>query len=327
MSPLSIVTESTIRKIATTRLAYDAVKAAFESMAEGQAAVVPPAFAKGMNDNEVYGAKIGNERKGQLVGLKVGSYWPGNFDSGLPNHGSTTLLLDPATGYPQALVSAGYLNGLRTAAANGVATSYLARKNASVLGVIGAGHQAEFEIRAVADVRSLSLIKIWSRSSSRVDWLMDRLKDLDMDIQSADREACVRSSDIVATVTPSKEPLVDCAWIEPGMHISAMGSDGIGKQELDPAIFRGVGARLFADYPEQSVRIGEFQHALKEGIIASAADICPIGAVSNGSRDGRLSESDVTVFDSSGIATQDLTVAKAVLDAATASGQVTVIDF
>ena len=240
----------------------------------------------------------------KTVGFKCGTYWAGNNDKGLPAHGSTILLLDPESGFPQALVNATYLNGYRTAAANAVAVSYLARADAEVLGVIGAGHQAEQEIRAVAEVRALSLIKIFTRSEARANWIADRLQNVDIEIQFTSAEDAVRDSDIVTTVTPSESPLVRDEWIGDGMHISAMGADDVGKHELDTAILKR--ASLFADYPKQSVVIGEFQHALDDGSIESVDDICALGLVTLGKTQGRESNTEITVFDSSGIAIQDL---------------------
>ncbi|MFT5502219.1 MAG: ornithine cyclodeaminase/alanine dehydrogenase-like protein (mu-crystallin family), partial [Woeseiaceae bacterium] len=257
--------------------------------------------------------------------FKCGTYWAGNYDKDIPAHGSTILLLDPETGFPQVLVSASFLNGFRTAAANAVAVSFLARSDASVLGVIGAGHQAEQEIRAVAEVRALTLIKISTRSEARASWIAERLQDLDIEIEFTSAENAVRGSDIVTTVTPSEEPLVRDEWVAEGTHISAMGADDVGKHELDTATLKR--ARLFADNPQQSIVIGEFQHAYKEGLLKSADEICAIGSVTLGKSPGRNSDSEITVFDSSGIAIQDLMAAAAMFEAAQEMNQVQYVDF
>ena len=222
-------------------------------------------------------------------------------------------------------MSASYLNGYRTAAANAIAVSSLARSDAAVLGVIGAGHQAEQEIRAVAEVRALSLIKIFTRSETRASWIADRLKDVDVDIRLTSAEDAVRGSDIVVTVTPSESPLVRNEWIGEGTHISAMGADDKGKYELDTAILKR--ASLFADYPQQSIIIGEFQHAYNDGLINSVDDICALGLVTLSKSPGRISDTQITVFDSSGIAIQDLAVAGAIFEAAREMSQIQYINF
>ena len=194
-----------------------------------------------------------------------------------------------------------------------------------MLGVIGAGHQAEQEIRAVAEVRALSLIKISTRSEARANWIADRLQDVDTEIRFTSPEEAVRGSDIVVTVTPSESPLVRDEWIGEGTHISAMGADVKGKHELDTAILKR--ASLFADYPQQSIVIGEFQHAYNDGLISSADDICALGLVTLGKSPGRISETQITVFDSSGIAIQDLAAAHAVFEAAAKMNEIQYIDF
>lgn len=307
MNKLAIISEETVRNIVTRQLAFDAVRAAFEAVAVDRAQVFDVVIGTGLNQGEAF------------------AIWAGNNDKGLPAHGSTILFLDPETGFPKALVSASYLNGYRTAAANAIAVSSLARSDAAVLGVIGAGHQAEQEIRAVAEVRELTLIKISTRSHERANWIADRLQDVDIDIRFTSMEEAVRDSDIVVTVTPSEAPLVRDEWVADGTHISAMGADDVGKHELDTALVKR--ASLFADYPEQSIVIGEFQHGYKDELINSADEICALGLVTLGKSPGRNSDAEITVFDSSGIAIQDLMAAAAVFEAAIEMDQVQYIDF
>jgi ornithine cyclodeaminase len=194
-----------------------------------------------------------------------------------------------------------------------------------VLGVIGAGQQAEQEIRAVAEVRPLSLIKISTRSETRANWIAERLQDIDIEIRFTTAEDAVRGSDIVTTVTPSESPLVQDEWVADGTHISAMGADDTGKHELDIELLNR--ASLFADHPGQSIIIGEFQHGFRTGDILTIDDICALGLVTLGQAPGRVSDSDITIFDSSGIAIQDLVAAAAIFEAAKKDGQVEYIDF
>jgi ornithine cyclodeaminase len=118
--------------------------------------------------------------------------------------------------------------------------------------------------------------------------------------------------------------LVRDDWVAEGTHVSAMGADDVGKHELDTAIVKR--ASLFADYPKQSIVIGEFQHAFGDGLIESADEICPLGAVTLGNAPGRTSEDEITVFDSSGIAIQDLMAAAAIVEAAGKMNQVQYIE-
>lgn len=133
-----------------------------------------------------------------------------------------------------------------------------------------------------------------------------------MPAEAAAAEAAVRAADIIVTATTATAPLFEAAWVQPGTHVSSMGSDAKGKQELPSDLFPH--ARLFCDLPDQSVRIGEFQHANPE------ATPIAIGALLSGDAPGRQDETEITIFDSSGISLQDLHMAKAILDRHTASG-------
>lgn len=322
---LTVLSEAVVREVLTLDLAFEAVSNALESVAAGRTDIMPVVHASGDAPGAGFGVKTATDLPAGLLGLKVGSYFPANHARGIPNHGSTTLLLDAETGLPRALVSAGYLNGFRTAAANAVAVDRLARANASTLGVLGAGHQAAFEVRAVAHRRPLSAVKVWSRSLDSAKALCRDLADLGCSLTAvATPEEAVRGSDIVTTVTPAREALVQADSVAPGTHLSAMGADAVGKQELDPFLMDA--ALPFADLPAQSALIGEFQHAVARGVLAED-QIIPIGEVLVGRHPGRQTDQEVTVFDSSGVAPQDLHVAAAVLREATARGLSTDIEF
>ena len=324
MSELCVISAEQAGKVLTWDLAIDSVRNALESVASNDSLLFPVQIMRGTAESDLFAVKAGVEKRHGLVGFKFGGYWPGNATSGLPPHSSNTVLLDPHTGYPRALLSGRIVNLYRTAAADAVAVDCLARKNASVLGVIGGGHQAEYEIRAIAHVRELALIKVFTRSRERGEWITRQLRDLGIDIRLTDAEGAVRGSDIVVTATPSKAPIVRSDWVSDGTHISAMGADTQGKQELFTDLV--ARSRLFADDVQQSIAIGEFQHAHRRNDIASAA-ICPIGNVTRGVALGRTSDADTTIFDSSGIAIQDLAIAAAIFERATALGHATRIDF
>lgn len=322
---LTLIPEGVVRRVATLDLAFDAVSDAMRSVASDEANILPVIFADGGHPGASFGVKSATHLAAGLLGLKVGSYFPHNRARGVPSHGSTTLLLDGETGLPRALVSAGYLNGLRTAAANAVAVEHLSRPDACVLGVLGAGHQAEFEIRAVCARRPIQTIRIWSRSEPSAQTLCEKLADLGIPaVAVPQRREAVTGSHIITTVTPAREALVCADWVDPGTHISAMGTDMQGKQELDPQL--ASGAALFADLPSQSARIGEFQHPVAASLI-SERDITAIGDVLLGRHSGRQDETQVTIFDSSGIAPQDLHAAAAVVRAANARGLAETLDF
>lgn len=298
--------------------AIDAVERAFSAEVSGQAEVFSVATARGFDDRQRWAVKSGLDRSSQVLGFKVGSYWPDNVAAGLLPHASTTVLLDPATGFPLALIAASHLTTMRTAAADAVAVKYLARSDASVLAVVGTGHQALWDVLAIARVRSLSQVLVVGRDPGRLATFVQTLRSKGFTARAADIEDAVQRADIVVTATPARTPVLESEWITPGTHVSAMGADSPGKQELPLDLLRR--AALFCDIRAQAVSIGEFQTGVHEGLIAPD-DIIPIGLVISGDAQGRTDPAAITIFDSSGMALQDLAVCSLALRLAKEVGE------
>lgn len=299
-----LVTEAQSAAIVTPELAFQAVRDAFIAAVAPGAASFPVVSAHGSDPQNRFTIKSASGA--ELAGLKVGAYFPTNDARGLPRHASTILLIDQSTGRIGALVEGSAVNCYRTAAADAVATDALARPDANVLTLFGTGHQAAYEARAVARVRKLSRLLVVGRDPSRTDAFIELLRSYGLPAEAAAAEKAVRAADIIVTATTATQPLFNAEWVRSGAHISSMGSDAKGKQELPSDLFPR--AHLFCDLPEQSVRIGEFQHANPE------ATPTAIGAVLAGDAPGRQNEREITIFDSSGISLQDLHMAKAILD-------------
>jgi ornithine cyclodeaminase/alanine dehydrogenase-like protein (mu-crystallin family) len=218
------------------------------------------------------------------------------------------LLLDQDTGRVHAIVEASTANAYRTAAADALAVQTLSRDDAKVLTIIGTGGQARHEARAVARVRDLDLILVVGRRSAAAkETAVDLREQTGLAVEVAEAEAGCRRADIVITATTAREPLFDANWIAAGTHVSAMGADGPGKQELPVALYERSG--LFCDLEAQSRTLGEFQHA------PGTIPLTPLGDVLHGRSPGRVDDAQITVFDSSGFALQDLTLAVALLTA------------
>lgn len=207
------------------------------------------------------------------------------------------------------IIEAGQVNAYRTAAADAVAASVLARPESSKIAVFGAGHQALFECLALARIRPIDHISVIARDPAKGHSLAEKFKEhhLNATLASNAENAC-KEADIVVTATPSSAPLFASDWITPATHVSCMGADCKGKQEAPPALLSE--ALLFCDLPEQSRRIGEYQHA------DASKEIRAIGDVLAGETPGRTSHDDITVFDSPGISLQDLFIAQRLIDAA-----------
>jgi ornithine cyclodeaminase len=316
---VKFVSEDVAAEVVTMAEAIGAVEAMFVEYGRGLAEVFPVAQGRGPEADTSFSVKSGLIAGSRKVGLKVGSYWPGNRARGLAAHASTTLLLDPDTGYPEALVAASHLTCLRTAASDAVAVKHLSRPDSRTLAVFGAGHQAWFEVLAVREVRPIGRVFVVNRSGQAAEAFARRIREeLGLEASGVSARDALAEADIAVTVTASRGPLFAATLVRPGTHVSAMGADQPGKQELDTALL--AGAALFADVPAQAVSIGECEAAFKAGLVA-AERITPIGAVLNGAA-GRTSPDQVTVYDSSGMALQDLAVASLALRKAEEQGLV-----
>lgn len=314
---LTLVSEATARRVVDIDDAIAETEALLVALDRGQSLLFPAVRGHGSDKTTRFGVKAGYDGANQVPGLKVGSYWPGNRARGLGNHGSTTLLLDDATGLPTAIVAATWLTALRTAAMDAVAVKHLARADAATLVLIGSGHQAYYDALAIARVRSLRALIVCARRSEAAADLAARLCEAGLPARVGELPQALAVADIVSTVTAATAPVLQAADLRPGCHVSAMGADGPGKQELPTQL--PPGASLWADSPQQSLTMGEFQHGHAAGAIR-ADDVRALGGVIAGRIRGRTSPDEITVFDSSGIALQDLAVAALVVRRAREAG-------
>jgi alanine dehydrogenase len=230
---------------------------------------------------------------------------------GLPTVMGTYVLSDPKTAFPLAVMDATFLTALRTGAASGVATKYLAKLPLTRVGFVGCGVQArmfrdahrtlgDFEIVA-ADLNRAAAERFVEESGGRV----------------ASIEEAARCP-VVCIATPSLTPVLMRSWIQPGTHINAMGADGPGKQELDPQILRD--ARIVVDEPDQSIHGGELNVPITQGMFGPEIIGATLGDVIAKKAQGRRSPEEITVFDSTGLAIQDVAVAGAVYERAKERG-------
>ena len=299
------INEAQSASLVSHEMAFAAITRALIAAASTHASTFPVVLGHASDPQNRFTIKSGTDA--DLTGLKVGSYFPTNDRLGLPRHDSIVLLFDQARGRVGAIVEAGKLNAYRTAAADAVASDALARRDATVLALFGTGHQAEYEALALSQVRRLTRILVVGRDPVRTEAFVQRLQSRHLPAESSQPEAACAAADIIVTATLATAPLFRAGWVRPGTHLSSMGSDATGKQELPPELFHS--ARLFCDLPEQSRRIGEFQHA------DARLPLTAIGAVLGGQSPGRVSAADITIFDSSGISLQDLYMAQAIISA------------
>jgi ornithine cyclodeaminase len=238
---------------------------------------------------------------------------PGFFDNpklGLPSVNGLMLLLSATTGLVEAvLLDNGYLTNVRTAAAGAVAAKWLARRDARTAGVLGAGVQAKLQLEALKLVRDIDRALVWARDPAKAKAFAASAGaelEIEIDVLSSP-EDLVRQSDIVVTTTPSTSPLIRGDWLQPGQHITAMGSDAEHKNELAPDVI--ARARYVCDRQSQSAVLGELHHAIAAGAVPADASFPELGQVIAGQEPGRTSDREITVCDLTGTGAQDTAIA------------------
>ncbi|WOI32790.1 ornithine cyclodeaminase family protein [Tritonibacter scottomollicae] len=319
-----IVPERAIADLMTRKAAFDAVEQVFAAMAAGDAYNFPVVREAIGHEDALYGFKGGFDRAGLTLGLKAGGYWPNNLEKrGLINHQSTVFLFDPDTGKVRAMVGGNLLTALRTAAASSVSIKHLAREDAKVIGMIGAGHQAKFQLRAALEQREFDKVIGWNLHPDMLPNLEEVATEAGLPFEAVELDG-LKEADVIISITSSFDAILKADQVSPGTHIACMGTDTKGKQEVDPELL--VRADVFTDEVAQSISIGEAQHAVAQGLIAEA-DVAQLGAVINGAHPGRTSAEQITLFDGTGVGLQDLAVASSVVELAIKQGIAIEVDF
>ena len=319
-----IVPEKEIAGLMTREAAFDAVEKVFAAMASGDAYNFPVVREAIGHEDALYGFKGGFDRAGLTLGLKAGGYWPNNLEKrGLINHQSTVFLFDPDTGKAKAMVGGNLLTALRTAAASSVSIKHLAREDSKVLGMIGAGHQATFQLRAALEQRPFEKVIGWNYHPEMLPNIEKVATEAGVPFEAVDLPG-MAEADVIISITSAFAPSLMADHVSAGTHLACMGTDTKGKQEVEAALL--AKATVFTDEVAQSITIGEAQHAIAEGLIAEA-DVHQVGAVINGTHPGRTSADEITLFDGTGVGLQDLAVAASVVELAIEQGIAIEVDF
>ncbi|WP_026381076.1 cyclodeaminase [Afifella pfennigii] len=323
-----ILTETELREcVGLDAKAVEVVEGAFRALAGGDV-VMPPilsmAIAQKHGEVDVKTAYVPGLAH---FAVKVS---PGFFDNpkrGLPSLNGLMLLFDADTGLLAAvLLDNGYLTDIRTAAAGAVAARHLAPRKVRAAGVIGAGLQAELQVKALRLERDFERLLVWARNDASAKAYAARMGEalgLPVDIAASPQEV-VRSAQCVVTATPSRTPLIRSEWLHEGLHITAMGSDAPDKNELDPQII-ACADRFVCDRVSQSLLLGEMRAARAAGAIEE--DFAPpeLGQICAGDKPGRRDEAEVTVCDLTGTGVQDTAIASHAFRLATQRGFGTLI--
>ncbi|HUS08902.1 MAG TPA: ornithine cyclodeaminase family protein [Pyrinomonadaceae bacterium] len=259
---------------------------------------------------------------------KINANFPENAKRfGLPTIQGVVVVCDGENGYPLALMDSIEITIHRTGAATGVAAKYLARPDSKTVTICGCGNQGHISLRALTKVLPIEKAWVWDRDQAQAQRFADELvADLNIDIEVvADLQTAVGQSDVVVTCTPSKHPFLKKDFVAPGTFIAAVGSDNPEKQELEPVLLSGN--KLVADVLEQCATIGELHHALDEGLMTRESAYGELGEVVAGVKPRRTSPDEIIIFDSTGMALQDVVAAAAVYEKAVSEQVGTVIDF
>lgn len=305
-----------------------AVEAAYIACSSGQTvqpsivSIEIPEYSGEMDVKASYTRSTG------IISVKCASgFYENQKNAALPNSMSTLLLFDGTTGFPLCILDAGLITGWRTGAAGAISARLLARADSKTAAIIGTGEQARMQLRALKTVIDLHEVRLWGRSLEQMNAYREEMsQEIDCDIHlCSSPEEAVREADIIVTTTPSSHPLIRQDWVSPGAHIIAVGADMEGKQELDPMLFRD--ARIVVDSLSQCKIRGEVQNPLRLGIIKEACVHGEIGQILLGKISGREKDSEITIFDLTGMAVQDNVTAAKIYQRALALKLGTYYDF
>jgi ornithine cyclodeaminase len=308
---MRIIEERELRERIGEEQALAAVERAFRALAEGS--VVQPApmgfdFEEATGEVHVKGAYL---KGSPNFAVKVASGFYRNPDRGLPLSSGLVLVFDATTGFPLLLLhDNAYLTELRTAAAGALATRLLAPEKIEKMAMLGTGSQARYQLRAITRVKRPALVSAWSRSpENRARYAEEMTGALGIQVSavSSAKEA-LEDADLVVTVTPAREPIVEASFLKPGATIVAVGSDGPDKQELDVDVL-GRADKIVADKLSQCSKLGEIHHALEAGRIRENDVYGELGDIVIGRLPGREGD-ELIVCDLTGVGAQDAALAE-----------------
>ena len=256
-------------------------------------------------EGRAFGSMLGAMLDDGTFGAKLVSVYPDNFAHGGHSHQGVVVLFHAETGAPSAILEAGEITAIRTAAASAAATDALARRDAGRLAILGYGEQAWRHVQAIKCVREIDRITVWGRSPAKARGFAERVGGEAF----ASVEDTVAGADIVCTVTAAPEPILESRWVADGTHVNAVGSSRAGPAEIDNALV--ARARFFADHRAGVLAQGaEFIRAREAGLIGEDHLLGEIGEVMAGTLPGRTGEGEITLYKSLGSIVQDLAAAR-----------------
>ena len=310
-----ILGQKDVAKLVDVKSAIGAVEQAFAEYGLGRARMPPKIYLDLPEFSGDFRAMPSYVSKFKLCTLKWVNAHPRNAAFGLPAVMAVLIVSDPKTGFPLAIMDGTLATSLRTGAGGAVAAKYLARKDSSVVALVGCGVQARAQLVALREIFKIKDVRVWGHQKALAARFIHAMKRPGEAMTAAKNiQECVAGADIVVTTTPSRVPLVQSGWIKEGTHINAIGADAPGKEELDPKILKR--AKVVVDDFAQAAHSGEINVPVQKGIFKLKDIHASLGEIVAGRKKGRTSEREVTVFDSTGLAIQDTAVASLIYKAA-----------
>lgn len=316
--PTLLLTKKDVTGLLVMKDIIRVVEQGFRDWAEGKGEMPPKCYLQ-VKDGDFRAMPAALP---EAAGMKWVNVHPGNPAKGLPTVMALLVYNDPTTGYPLAVMDATDLTAYRTGATAAIASKYLARKNTRTLGLVGAGRQAYTQILAHVELFSFKEIWVYDIFPEAIERLARSLPQYPL--KSATLQEAIQA-DIVCTVTPARAPVVKKEWLLPGTHINAIGADAEGKEELEPDVLKI--STVFVDDLRQAVKAGEINVPIARGLYTPKEVHANLGEVITGNKRGRTSDSQITVFDSTGVAIEDIAVAKLLYERAHETGVGLKLDF
>ena len=315
-----ILSRNDVELLLDMESAIEAVEEAFADHGSGKTQIPDRPVLRFEQHRGMIGVMPAYMERMQAAGVKIISHHADNYKRGLPEGMGLVIYNDPETGMPLAIMDCAYITKMRTGAATAVGVKYLAGKNTPVLGIIGTGAQAKPQITAINKVRALTTIKAFDIRPDAAAKFKEQITEpgLHVQIMNNPKDVCL-GTDIIVTCTSSSRPIVKEEWLQPGVHITALGADMPHRRELYPGVY-ACADKLVTDIPNQALVTGEIMDSITEGSITKEDLNLTLGEIVAGKRGGRNNGNDISIFKSTGMAIQDVAVAKIVYEAAIEKG-------
>jgi len=289
------------------------IRAGFCAYSRGEVQLPPVQHFTFAQNNGDACVKSGYLAGDTLFAVKVASGFYGNARLGLDSTQGLIMVFSAETGLPVALLlDEGWLTSIRTALAGCLAAKVLAPRRIDAIGIVGTGMQAKLQLLALQDLTPCRTVYVWNRSPATLQRFSSELQQLGYTVHaSQNAEVLARACQLIVTCTPATAPILQAEWIQPGTHITAVGADTYGKQELASALVARAD-RVVVDSIAQCTAYGEVAQAVQSGLI-KADHLVELGQIFNGEKPGRQSEQEITLADLTGLAIQDVQIAKSIL--------------